>query len=364
LNKIPINDTLQKLDRVIKEGAAYCYFNKPADPKEIIALEKRHGFRLPDSFKLFLEKFNGGMIVNKSLEKIIQRDNNLETAKWNATCILSTHELSEAYISMMNRTFGVAGQFGAVFPFIPFCKTSTNESLVFVTLSKEETESPVLDAFHEEPPETWGLVAEDFNTFLINYIDTGGNPDVIGDENRGTAANLAREAHAQETSEEAEKSEESDDEIIIRTTATLEIDPFNAWAYAERGLAYKSVGEVAAALEDLNKSIELDNSDSFYYFARGVLFEDLNKWRAALIDFDTAVTMMPDDKYYLNCRARVLCEMEKYEAALADVNRVIELEPLNILAYMTREKIFRSTGEVEKADADTRKIEELEEDEN
>ncbi|GEM_PF-922853 len=357
MDRVTIDDTLQKLDQLIKEGSAYCYFNKPADPKEIEALEKRHGFRLPDSFKSFLEKFNGGMIVNKSLEKIIQRDNDLETAKWNATCILSTHELNEAYISMMNRTFGVAGQFGAIFPFIPFCKTSTNESLVFVNLSKGETESSVLDAFHEESPETWGLVAEDFNAFLINYIDTGGNPDVIGDENRGTAANLARDTVSEETSEE------TPEEIIERTNAQIEDDPTDAWYYSERGFAFKSLGRFTAALDDFNQSIKLDDRNAFSYFARGILYEDLNKSRAALIDFDSAVNLEPDDKHYLNCRARVLCDMEKYEPALADVNRVIELDEDYILSYYTREKIYRALGEDEKARLDLHKIRELENEE-
>ncbi|MFC2101540.1 SMI1/KNR4 family protein [Bacteroidota bacterium] len=359
MNELGIDHTLARLEKLIQEGSCHCYFNKPADPNEIESLEKKHGFRLPDSFNSFLKKFNGGMIVNDSLEKIIQRDNDLETAKWNANNLLSTSEIEEEYTSMKSRNFGVAGQFGFTYPFIPLCKTFINEYLVFVNLGKEETESAVLDAYHEESPESWGLVAEDFNTFLVNYIETGGYPEVMGDETLGTAADLARKVIPEEPS--GKPSEELPDEIIERTTAQIEDDPTNAWFYTERGLALHALGRNNEALADFNTSIELEDGDAFSYFARGVLFEDLNKSRAALIDFDSAVKLEPDDAYYLNCRARVLCDMEKYEPALSDMNRVIEMDEDYVLAYYTRERIYRALGENGKAHKDLMKIRELEE---
>ena len=346
---------LKKLDQLISNGEAHCYFNPPADPADIESLEERNGFRLPESYRLFLNKFNGGMIVSDSLEKIIQRDGDLETAKWNANNLLGVGEIETAYQSMKDRSYAIAEKFGPTYPFIPFFNTMINEYLVFVNVSDNQPESPVFDAYHEEPAELWGEVAVDFNEFFLKYIDTIGDPEIIGDEGKGVAANLVDPIEE----EEKEKSSETLEEIIERTTATMKEDPTDDWAFVERGMTHKSLGNFKAALEDFNKGIELAGEMAFNHFARGSLFQAMKKIKAALIDYDVAVKLEPNDAFYLCCRADMLYEMKKIEKALEDVNRAIELEENYIVAYMTREQIYRTLGEVEKAEKDARKITEL-----
>ena len=352
--KSDIRKTLIRLDLTIGR-AANCHFNDPVAPGEIEAFEKKNNLRLPNSYKLFLEYTNGGMIVSDALEAIIKRDKDFETAKWNANCLLSLYEMEEAYNKMIDRSYDVTTRFGNVYPFIPFFKTSINEYLVFINLSKKDAESPVYDAFHEEQPNTWGQVAENFTEFLNNYLSDHGDPDVLGDEGKGVAADLLEATDSNEIKEETSQG------IIDRTTKRLKVKPDDDWALMERGMAYKSVTNFTAALKDFNKSIELVDDDAFYYFNRGELFLTVHKRRAALIDFDIAVKLKPEDTLYLSSRAGVFWEMKKYAAALKDVNKAIEINDSGILAFMIREEIYRSLGETDKADKDAQKIEELKE---
>jgi tetratricopeptide (TPR) repeat protein len=240
------------------------------------------------------------------------------------------------------------------YPFIPFCTTKTNEYLVFINLSKEETESVVLDAFHEESPDTWGVVADNFVDFLNEYINSNGNPDVLGDEDQGVATDYT------ELSEEDEK-DGGPQEIIERTSRELKANPEDHWAMIERGTAYIDMENFPAALADINAAIDLKPDDAYYYFIRGDLYQKAGKIRAALIDYDIAVKLKPDDTLYLSCRAGVLWQMKKYGPALADANLAIEINDKDILAYMMRESIYRSLGENEKADMDAEKINDLQE---
>jgi tetratricopeptide (TPR) repeat protein len=351
--EIDIHKTLEWLDVFIGEQTGG-YFNNPTSKEKIEAFEKRAGICLPQSYKLFLQYANGGMIVNASLDAIIKRDKDLATAKWNANYLLSLEELEDEWNIMKDRNFGVS-QMDRIYPFIPFCKTTTNEYLVFVNVYDKEIESPVFDAFHEEPPETWGVIANDFNEFLHNYIQSNGFPDVMGDETVGVATDFTGPI------EIIHPENETNQVIIERTTNALKYNPNDDSALMERGIALAEEGNLKAALDDFNKCISLVDNHAYYYFNRGDLFMRTGKNRAALVDFDIAVKLEPEDCFYRNCRATVFQLMQKYDEAMKDLNKSLEIDDRNLLAYYLRESIYRTLGEIEKADQDLRKIEEIKE---
>ena len=353
--KSDIHAILSRLDRLIGDGPAPSHFNNPASSENIAAFEKSHGIRLPESYKAFLEFTNGGMIVTDELHGIIKRDKDLETAKWNANYLYGLDEMEKEYEDMESWNFGIQVKNISPYPFIPFCHTATGERLVFVNLSGDEKESKVLDAYHEESPATWGVVADDFIEFLDAYVTAYGYPDMLGDLERGNALDII------DPLMEKEKKKESPEEVIARTTAELKKSPNDSWKFILRGLAYKDLGNPKEALADFNRGIELISDDAFYYFSRGDLYLSVNKNRAALIDFDIAVKLAPEDTLYLGSRAAVLLTMGKLSAALDDVNKAINIDEKDILAYMVRENIYITKGETDKAEADARMIEELQE---
>ena len=175
-----------------------------------------------------------------------------------------------------------------------------------------------LNAYHDAPPDTWGVVTQNFSEFLYNYLKAKGEPNVMGDEYEGVAADFIG------PDEIIPLEDETSEMIIARTTNSLKYSPDDDWALMQRGMAYMEVGNLKAALNDFNKCLSLVDDDAFYYFNRGTLFEKAGKTRATLIDFDIAVKLKPDDCLYLNCRAETFQKMHKYKEALRDVNKVLK----------------------------------------
>lgn len=357
--KVTIQDALSKFDVMIGDGQTRGYMNNPAKIEDIDAFEERHGVKLPPSYKIFLLFCNGGMMYDDSLHDMYVKDKDLDALKWNTNYLLSLEELEEHYNDMASWNFGIPAQNISCYPFIPFCHTETGERLVFINSSVPGEESCVLDAYHEETPETWGVVAKNFTEFLIDYCATFGKPKVLGDLEDGSALDLL-EPLLEESEKDME--DESPQQIIDKTTNHLKINPKDDWSYVERGMAYKDLGKPAEALEDFNIGISIKGDKAYYYFCRGELYLQNSKFRPALIDFDTAVKLEPDDVLYIACRAQVLWEMNKIDKALDDVNRAIQINPKHILSHMIRESIYRSLGQDEKADADAKRIADLKED--
>ncbi len=349
-----IDKVIEYLDKYIGMQPC-CYFNDPTTAEKIAAFEKMARIRLPESYKAFLQFTNGGMIVDEYWDQKIKKENEFAAAKWNSNYFLSLEEMKTEWNTMKNRNFGVSQQDRIIYPFIPFFRTRINEHLIFVCNNDSKDESHVFEAYHDAPPETWGVVAQNFREFLNNYLKAKGEPNVMGDEYEGVAADFIG------VDEIIPPENETSDMIIERTTKTLKYRPDDDWALMQRGMVYMDKGNLKAALNDFNKCLTLVDDDAFYYFNRGALFEKAGKTRAALIDFDIAVKLKPDDCLFLNCRAEALQKMHKYEEALKDVNKVLQIDDRDLLAYYNRESIYRTIGEFEKADQDLKKIEEIKE---
>ena len=72
----------------------------------------------------------------------------------------------------------------------------------------------------------------------------------------------------------------------------IELDPENAAAYHDRGLAYSEIIGVAdtlnAALEDYNKAIDLDPKQPIFYFERAIIRLRRQEWAEAKADLENA----------------------------------------------------------------------------
>ncbi len=171
-------DKYENLKNILRELENRCdshpdkfIFNEPAGVMELIDFEVEYDLKLPLSFIIFLEEFNGGFISLLGGERS-SRD--LETARWNSNHIFSLDEIAEEYEKLSDINWKLAWDFKGVYPFIPFCHTSTGELLVFVNSANEKRISPVFDANHEEFPCDWGSLYSDFSEFMIEYVNNNG----------------------------------------------------------------------------------------------------------------------------------------------------------------------------------------------
>lgn len=349
-----IEKSLARLDRLIADGPDACVFNDPASSEDIAAFEARHNVKLPLSYKRFLEFTNGGMILDRSLYEQMKLSDDKASFRWNANYIYGIQDVEREYDSMASRNFGLPFENIATYPFIPFLHTESGEHLVFINLKGDEEESAVLDAYHEETPETWGTVSASFTEFLDAYMDNGGHPNLLGELADGNAYEMVKPQLAAPSDEE-----ESPEEVIAKANDILSREPDRHWQLVLRSIAYRDTGMLAQALDDINRAIDLFPGDAFYHYSRGEVYRVAGKLRPALIDFDTAVKIAPSDPLYLCSRGDVLADMNKLDAALKDTSEAIRINDSYMLAYMIREGIYREMGEAEKADADARKIDEL-----
>ena len=169
--KDKIEIILQRLKIKISQMPDNCHFSSAASEEDIKNLETVLNINLPHSYRTFLKNFNGGFICSESLARFIKKRNDLETAAWNSIFIFGTTEIREEYARLRDMNWKLFSDWKEVYPFIPFCSTEIQEKLVFVLPLDENSESPVFDAFHEDPYSDWGILYDNFEDFLESYID-------------------------------------------------------------------------------------------------------------------------------------------------------------------------------------------------
>jgi len=112
-------------------------------------------------------------------------------------------------------------------------------------------------------------------------------------------------------------------------------------------------GEINLAIEDFTKAIALDAKFAFAFLNRAVAYRDLGQSQQAMDDLQKAVELEPKDAtcYYL--RGCVLMELGEYENAIADFSLAIGLKPQLKDAYVKRADCYSKLGESEKAASDS-----------
>jgi hypothetical protein len=170
-----MTDLIERLRRFIAAHPKRAFFDAPASPGAVDGLEAGIGVRLPGAYHQFLLAFDGGFI-NIAGSSPDDPDWDLGTARWNSNHLLGTAQIQKEHAQWARigrDVFGVEP-----WPFIPFCQTSGQELLVFGPVGADG-EAPVLDAFHEVPPEEWGVLYPDFRAFLSAYLDGEGRVETI-----------------------------------------------------------------------------------------------------------------------------------------------------------------------------------------
>lgn len=345
-----INNVLNRLSKMQEDPQYLTHFGHPVNIENIIHFEKRFGVILPQSYKKFLLQSNGGMMLHTLRNEIRENHVDYEMYKGESVYFFSIEELTKSYSDLKDREWKVSIETANPYPVIPFCSLPNNELLVFIHGEKSGNESPVFDAYHEEFPSTWGILAPDFTTFLSDYLDALGNPKIIGNEDVGVASDYF---------DDAEEIKETAEEILARTEIEILERPDYDFPYFERASVFKDKKYYSDALLAINKAIELKTKDAFYHYMRGDILIEVEQYRAALIEFDIAVKLTPENAFYLCCRADTLFKLNKIKPAFDDCNHAIDLDPSYVLPYMTRQEIYLFMGMEDKAELDQLIIDKL-----
>ena len=158
--------TLVRLRAKIVLLADRAFFNPPADEDAIKDVEERLKIIFPASVKEFYKVFNGGFFADASWSPEELKDaRKFETIQWNSNNILTLEDIKLG--------------FGSRYPgCVPIIHTYSQEFLA-ITNPLKDNESPVYDAFHEYPPNDWGVLYNNFGELLNDYIEKEGNIKTI-----------------------------------------------------------------------------------------------------------------------------------------------------------------------------------------
>ncbi len=165
---LSLQESLDRIDELMKEHPEQVRFNPPATIAAIQAFENESGMSIPSFYKEFLLRFNGGYFCASNLI-----DSPRDTAAWNSNVIFCLEELDEKYWELCGQKWKMT-DYKYLYPFLPFCRTNVQELLIFVSPFLPCVESPVFDAFHESSPQEWGLLYQDFEDFLDEFVANSG----------------------------------------------------------------------------------------------------------------------------------------------------------------------------------------------
>ncbi len=152
---------------------------------------------------------------------------------------------------------------------------------------------------------------------------------------------------------DAELSERGDhDQLIADCNAALRLDPRDALALRDRGLAYALKGDYDGAIADFADAIRLDPKLVAALGERAVAYRWKGDFDKAIADCSEAIRLGLKDAPTYRCRGVVYSLKRQYEKAVADFGDAIRLDPRDAMAYRGRGVCYLLQGDNDRAIAD------------
>lgn len=139
------------------------------------------------------------------------------------------------------------------------------------------------------------------------------------------------------------------DEAISDFTRANALDPKDAWALANRGLAHVWEDEDAAATKDLDAAFAIDARNAVVFRARGLMAQRKAQHRDAVAAYTTALEIEPGNAFALGHRAEANKAAGATEAALSDAAAALKKDPIWFDMYLLRANILRNAGKMQAA---------------
>lgn len=147
---------------------------------------------------------------------------------------------------------------------------------------------------------------------------------------------------------------------IENYTKALVLEPTYSWIYDDRGLAYSNLGDYARAIADFTKAVEIEQRLSNAYINRGLAYSSLCDYSRAITDFTKAIELNPKlNAWIYGARGLAYVMLKNYSKAIDDCTRAIEFNPKDAAAFATRGLAYKLLGNIAQANADYVRAKEL-----
>jgi tetratricopeptide (TPR) repeat protein len=101
--------------------------------------------------------------------------------------------------------------------------------------------------------------------------------------------------------------------------ASLQLDPYAANHYNNRGVIYRIKGDLVRAVEEYGKAIVLKPDYIAAYYNRALAYREMGQFDNALTDFNSALRINPYNEYALYQRGLLKQKMGDMQGAAVDI---------------------------------------------
>jgi len=138
--------------------------------------------------------------------------------------------------------------------------------------------------------------------------------------------------------------------------AAISLDPKNAAAYYNRGIAYQAKGDLDRAIADYGQAVVLDPKYTSAYNNLGNAYQAKGDIERAIASYDAAVRLDPAHATTYNNRGDAYQNKGDLDSAIADYNEAIHLDPGYLHAYQGRAGAYFAKGDFAPAAADDSEV--------
>lgn len=126
------------------------------------------------------------------------------------------------------------------------------------------------------------------------------------------------------------------DNAIKDHNAAIKLNPCESDFYTNRGATYVDQEDFDNAIKDYDMAIQLDSHSTEAYYNRGIAYANKGKVDKAIIDYDAAIKLNPHHAEAYNNRGIAYVRKDQLNDAIQDFNMAIRINPRHTEAYYNR----------------------------
>ena len=143
-------------------------------------------------------------------------------------------------------------------------------------------------------------------------------------------------------------------EAVRSYNASLEIRPDTAQTHNNRGMALADLADLDAAQQDYQRAIHLQPDYAAAHYNLGLLMLTRGQFEGALASFDTSIGLSADHAEAHASRGLALHGLKRYAQAVASYDKAISLQPSFAIAYNNRGLAHQALRDFSAAEHDYR----------
>jgi tetratricopeptide (TPR) repeat protein len=129
----------------------------------------------------------------------------------------------------------------------------------------------------------------------------------------------------------------------------IKIDPNNASAWTNKGLALAKIGKHNGAIECFDKALGIDPNNILALNNKGISLHRLKKHNGAIEYYDKALQVDPNNVLAWTNKGAALAKIGKHEEAIENFDKALQVDPNNPYAWTNKGYVLHGLGKYKEA---------------